>query len=113
MFRGIVVLLIGLIVSGCVSNESRFFSSAVTDQKGSAPGLRTVGECMRDGSRGLSRNQQEDLAALMMVSVEQVPEVLCRRVLTALANGRLTRDEAKAAAMNRPSTNLIRILQAR
>jgi hypothetical protein len=108
--RGLTVVLAGLIVSACVPNEGQF---DVAEAKRVSGRPRTVEECTRINSKRLSRNQKENLAALMMVSVEQVPEVFCRRTLAAFANGRLSLEEAKAAAMNRPSINLIRILQDR
>ena len=67
-------------------------------------------ECIEDMSRKSLANR-EGLAKVMNVGLAKVPSTFCRRVLGALASGRLKQSDLEAAVKGQATPTVIRILK--
>lgn len=106
-----IFALSSLLLSGCMSKNN--YESAVTALDGS-PALRAkqVENCIRNRSRA-SPIQRHNLAMLMNVSDAAADGAFCRRVVKAIANGRISYSEARGTMHGQITPNLVRIAQGR
>lgn len=87
MARSIVLVAIALLLSGC--GKTLYDIGAEQLRKDPALRAEAIRDCVKD-TASKSRFERQLLADGMKVRLARVPEVFCRRVISAVASGRLS-----------------------
>jgi len=97
MRRGLAVLGIALVVSGCGTISSGQYA-VLREELHSDPQVRrqAIADCQSDFSGG-SAADRANLAALTGTSTARAPHVACSRIFNAIANGRISYSDFRAA----------------
>lgn len=106
--------LIAFTVSGCVTVSESDYKLG-RDYLAENPRVKRelINDCIADRKRE-SLGERTTLAALINVSVAAYPETICRRIINAYANGRLTyRDIQGINSSTADNSRIIRIIQGK
>lgn len=106
-----IVVVSTLLLSGCVTRNN--YESVVTALNGS-PALRAkqIENCISK-RKYTSPTQRHNLALLMNLPDSAADSTFCRRVVNAMANGRISFREVKGTMHGQLTPNLVRIAQGR
>ena len=110
-----IFVLFGVVaaLSACSSTTKSEYDTAQTMLSGS-PKVRSqvVTKCTAELSTKPARTRQ-GLADVANTSISSMPRVVCQRIVTAWANGKLTYADIQATERGVPTPNTVRIIQGR
>jgi hypothetical protein len=108
-----VMLSVAAFAGGCNTTGKSEFANVQAAISGS-PALRkqAIADCKKE-IPFQSQSDKANVAALMNVSVAQVPSVFCTRSVGGVASGRITYEDFVAAKRGGDISRIIKVLQGR
>ncbi|HEV2506256.1 MAG TPA: hypothetical protein VGV39_24485 [Mesorhizobium sp.] len=108
---GTITALALLIAGGCSTvTESEYKSAQVVMKESGTTRRQLNAECIAD-FRGESSADKANMAALLGVSVARLPAAFCGRMISAMANGRLSYQDIYGARRDGNYAKLIAVLR--
>lgn len=111
MYRKLILLLSIALLSACTGTSQQGLDKMQTMMT-NRPEIKTeaISLCIEDVTLS-PRSHREGLARLMRVSLAKVPSTFCRRVIGALAAGRLSQADLESVNRGSPSQNILRVVK--